>query len=371
MPAVTEDLRLDFRLKSIGSNPYWASSLSRYHPRYSSAAIDHSKGRRYIDASANRVFEIPISPMGFAEQTHARAAIPNSIFISYRRSDQQHAAIALAQSLGWAFEGEVFFDRVSITGGDLWPTLLRQAAENARLLVAVIGSGWLSARDEHFRRSIDQPGDWVRQELLATRRSGAPILPVLLDDAEKPPREALDEELASLLYEHQELTLRVNSWEAGLHKLIETIASKTRLDSRKPTATDQLNPDGTPIPRPARQQSGRAVLGAAQLRAAVIDLSSWRLEQNRHPWATDGVAHELAGTFVFNSFANATAFMSEAAQHIDRWEPPHHPRWENQWRVLKVWFSTWDVGCRVTDLDVQAARAMDELYRTRDLTRCA
>jgi hypothetical protein len=38
------------------------------------------------------------------------------------------------------------------------------------------------------------------------------------------------------------------------------------------------------------------------------------------------------------------------------WDPPHHPRWENQWKVVNVFFSTWNVDCRVTKLDIDAAR---------------
>lgn len=299
--------------------------------------------------------------------------MPNSIFISYRRSDQQHAAIALAQELGWAFpDGEVFFDRVSIEGADEWDAVLRSAAGRARLMVAVIGKGWLSACDEFHRRRIDQADDWVRQELLTARRRGACILPVLLDDASKPPRDALDARLGEALYKHQERPLRVDSWESDMHRLIQTIEGKTGLQARKRTRGEVLNPDGTPIPRPKRVQSRRKVLGAGALRRALQDLSSWRLEtHHRHPWALDGVAHELTTTYVFNSFQNATRFMSAASEHIDGWKLPHHPRWENQWRVVKVWFSTWDVGCRITELDLRAAGAMEELYRTRDLSRCA
>jgi hypothetical protein len=35
-----------------------------------------------------------------------------------------------------------------------------------------------------------------------------------------------------------------------------------------------------------------------------------------------------------------------------------------------VWFTTWDVGCRVTKLDVDAAGKMDRLFVGRDLGRC-
>jgi pterin-4a-carbinolamine dehydratase len=40
----------------------------------------------------------------------------------------------------------------------------------------------------------------------------------------------------------------------------------------------------------------------------------------------------------------------------------HHPRWENQWRTVTVYLSTWDIGNKITALDIQLARAFDALY---------
>jgi pterin-4a-carbinolamine dehydratase len=71
----------------------------------------------------------------------------------------------------------------------------------------------------------------------------------------------------------------------------------------------------------------------------------------------------FVGPYDFASFADVIAFMSDASKAIDAWAPPHHPRWENQWKVLGVFFTTWDVDCRVTRLDIDAARKFDELFR--------
>lgn len=298
--------------------------------------------------------------------------MPNSIFVSYRRSDSQHAALALADALGWAFPaGEVFFDRMSIEGADEWPRAIRDAVNQASLMVVVMGEGWLRACDKHGRRRIDQPGDWVRQELVTALRRGIEILPVTLDKATVPEPDALDPEIDPIC-RRQRLPMRVESWETDLHAVIRRVSDRTGLESRKRSRDEVLNPNGTPIPRPERQQSAQHVLGREELRRALLDdLSSWRLETNHHPWALGGKAEEIARIYEFTSFENATRFMAEASTRINGWRPPHHPRWENQWRVVKVWFSTWDVGCRVTALDLDAAKAMDELFRTRDVTRCA
>jgi pterin-4a-carbinolamine dehydratase len=87
------------------------------------------------------------------------------------------------------------------------------------------------------------------------------------------------------------------------------------------------------------------------------------LQWGAHPWGIGGQAQEITRSYDFESFAQAIDFMSQVSTQIDEWKPPHHPRWENQWKVVTVWFTTWDVDCRVTKLDIEAAEKLDKLYR--------
>ena len=294
----------------------------------------------------------------------------NSIFISYRRSDSQHAAIALADALSWAFaEGEVFFDRGSIRGADEWPDSIKNAAAEAKLIVVVIGDGWLRASDQFGRRRLDDSKDWVRRELVTAIKRNIEILPLTLDDASVPVPEALDFELERISSK-QALPIRVSSWENDIHAVIERIRELTGIGLRLHMNGDTLNPNGTPIPRPDRKKSNEMILPLSILRQTMEDIPPWRFETNYHPWAIGGKAEEICRLYEFSSFRNATQFMADSAETINRWKPPHHPRWENQWRVIKVWFSTWDVGCRVTQLDIKAAKMMDKLFRDRDPIRC-
>ena len=41
-----------------------------------------------------------------------------------------------------------------------------------------------------------------------------------------------------------------------------------------------------------------------------------------------------------------------------------HPLWRNDWKSVLVWYTTWDVGYRLTDLDFAAAALMDTYYQT-------
>lgn len=295
--------------------------------------------------------------------------MPNSIFVSYRRSDSQYAAIALADALSWAFpEGEVFFDRAAIQGSNEWPSVIRNAARQARLLVVLIGEGWLQAADQYGRRRLDHPDDWVRQELLAALERRIEILPVTLENAGMPPAEAFDAALVPLTA-RQSYNVRAQSWERDLHTVIDLISTLTGTSARMKEENAKRNPNGTPIPRPEARRSDVPIMSEEFVRQALEDIPPWQFERNRHLWAKGGQAEELSRVYEFRSFRNAVHFMADASEAIRRWV--HHPRWENQWCVVKVWFSTWDVGCRVTQLDFDAARRMEKLYRDRDPMRCA
>jgi pterin-4a-carbinolamine dehydratase len=41
----------------------------------------------------------------------------------------------------------------------------------------------------------------------------------------------------------------------------------------------------------------------------------------------------------------------------------HHPTWENVWRSVRIFLTTWDIGCRVSDRDVQLAKYFENTYK--------
>ena len=43
----------------------------------------------------------------------------------------------------------------------------------------------------------------------------------------------------------------------------------------------------------------------------------------------------------------------------------HHPRWENIWRTVTIWLSTWDIGHKPSQLDVDLAREIERIYKKR------
>jgi len=289
--------------------------------------------------------------------------MPNSIFISYRRSDSQHAAFAIADRMRWSFGAdEVFLDRGSIEGGAVWPESIRTALGSAKVVLVIIGPTWLRAADKWGRRRIDDPEDWVRREICAALSArearGITVVQVCLEGAAPPDAEALDEALRGLAALHAE-TLHNDGWEAGVERLLHLVSDKAGL--RRTHREGGRNPNGS-LARPQAKQSARTPMSDEQVRAAIAPLARWHLNWGPHPWGVAGQAQEIAKSYEFATFLDAVKFMSYAASTIDGWKPPHHPRWENQWKVVNVFFTTWDVDCRVTILDIDGARKLDALY---------
>ena len=44
----------------------------------------------------------------------------------------------------------------------------------------------------------------------------------------------------------------------------------------------------------------------------------------------------------------------------------HHPRWENIWKTIRVYLTTWDIKHRISDRDIQLARYFDRAYAEFD-----
>lgn len=72
---------------------------------------------------------------------------------------------------------------------------------------------------------------------------------------------------------------------------------------------------------------------------------------------------ELHREFVFLTFLDVLAFMSDVADFADK--ANHHPRWENIFKTLRLYLTTWDIGRRISPLDIQLAQFFDRTYKRR------
>ena len=67
----------------------------------------------------------------------------------------------------------------------------------------------------------------------------------------------------------------------------------------------------------------------------------------------------LKATFKFKNFIEAWAFMSKVAIVAEKMN--HHPNWSNVYNLVEITLSTHDAGNKVTDLDRELAKKINEL----------
>jgi pterin-4a-carbinolamine dehydratase len=235
-----------------------------------------------------------------------------------------------------------------ISPGAIWPDRIRRALDDATVMLSVIGPDWLKAADQYGRRRLDQPDDWVRNEIVHALSSSKTIIPVLVAGADRiPPIEGLPNELHGLL-KHEAIELRDDKWEEDLSQLVRTLVSEHKFIE---------NQKSVPLPQP---EITLEPLTEPQLDAALDTLVGWQPVESMIPGDYPNYRRELRKAYRFKSFKGAIDFMKAAVPVINKTQ--HHPRWENQWRSVTVYLSTWDVGYKISELDISLARAIDSLY---------
>lgn len=123
-----------------------------------------------------------------------------AIFVSYRRSDSLPWATHLFNDLSRYFGREQVFMDINggIPRGANFERVLTDAVGSCDALLALIGPTWLRCTRSDGRRRLDVPEDWVRNEIATCLRRGVPVVPVLFGGAERPPQEALPDDLQPL-----------------------------------------------------------------------------------------------------------------------------------------------------------------------------
>jgi hypothetical protein len=145
------------------------------------------------------------------------------IFISYRREETAYPAGWLYDRLANHFGGDqVFKDVDSIQLSDDFAEVITRAVGSCDVLLALIGNEWLTVTDEHGRRRLDYPDDFVRLEIEAALSRKVPVIPILVDGARMPRADELPASLARLT-RRQALELSPNRFEADTSRLLRVL----------------------------------------------------------------------------------------------------------------------------------------------------
>jgi hypothetical protein len=94
-----------------------------------------------------------------------------SIFINYRRGDDPGNTGRLFDRLQEAFQHDrLFMDVDRIEPGLDFVRVLEEQVAQCDVVLAVIGNGWIDARDETGARRLDNPADFVLIEIASALR---------------------------------------------------------------------------------------------------------------------------------------------------------------------------------------------------------
>jgi WD40 repeat protein len=180
--------------------------------------------------------------------------VPGRIFMSYRRDDTDYPAAWLYDRLASHFSGnQVFKDIDSIELGDDFVEDITAAVQSCEVLLALIGTRWLTATGRDGRRRLDDPSDFVRVEIEAALTRGVRVIPVLVEGAQMPHADELPASLATLT-RRQALELSPSRFDLDTQRLLgvlERTITRPQDEDAPPPGTppasrraDQTKPDG-------------------------------------------------------------------------------------------------------------------------------
>ena len=182
-----------------------------------------------------------------------------AVFISYRREDSKGFTGALVRELKERFGADnVFIDYEDIEGGIVFPIRLDEAVKSCTVFIAIIGKKWIDAQNEQGKRRLDDPHDFVRQEIAKGLERNKRIIPVLIDGAKMPEAEQLPEDLKPLTA-HNALVLTNQHWDEDVARLTDHIKEGLYATGIQQAASAILSSDFSPIP-PMSKLTKKAVI---------------------------------------------------------------------------------------------------------------
>jgi hypothetical protein len=165
------------------------------------------------------------------------------VFISYRREDTRYQAGMIHAAFCKAIPSDhVFMDVDSIALGANFRKILKDWVDQCELLLALIGPGWINARDPKTNiRRLDNKADFVRIEIGEALARGILVVPILVDGAPIPDVDLLPDDLKDLV-DRQAEWLEYRTFDADVERIIRKL---------------RLNREGGLPPEPPRPPTGR------------------------------------------------------------------------------------------------------------------
>ena len=88
--------------------------------------------------------------------------------------------------------------------------------------LALIGPTWLDSKDAAGKRRLDDPTDFVRQEIATALKRNIPVTPVLLQDARMPAEQSLPDDLKDLAFRNG-FELSHTRWRSDVREMVQRL----------------------------------------------------------------------------------------------------------------------------------------------------
>lgn len=175
-----------------------------------------------------------------------RRDLRHAVFISFRSDDGGYAAAQIDGKLREIFgDRHIFRSAHAIPVGAAFPDELLAALRQACVMVAVIGPRWATIAGPGGRPRLEDPDDWVRREIEYGLTAKIPLIPVLLDGAERPSPGTLPPSIAGIA-ERQTIYFRSRFESSDLRHLVDALRETVpELSANRLFATPEPAPPGS------------------------------------------------------------------------------------------------------------------------------
>jgi hypothetical protein len=128
-------------------------------------------------------------------------------------------SLELANYIG---DRAVFMDVDSVALGRDFRESLHDSLESCDVLLALIGPSWLDSKDPAGKRRLDDPSDFVRQEIATALKRNIPVTPVLLQRAQMPAEQSLPDDLKDLAFRNG-FELGHARWHSDVREMVQKL----------------------------------------------------------------------------------------------------------------------------------------------------
>lgn len=146
------------------------------------------------------------------------------VFVSYRRDDTAGHAGRLYDGLvaRLGSEAHVFMDVDDIEPGVDFTEVLHDAVSSCDVMLALIGPRWSVASAIDGSRRLDDPSDYLVNEIGTALERNVRVIPILIDNASMPALPELPDRLKSLVRRNA-MWLRTTTWRPDFESIFEVL----------------------------------------------------------------------------------------------------------------------------------------------------